>query len=954
MGVRLTGTGAPFVGVTYEYTKQRKRMLAFQAIPEQKIKVFISSICGREKYDTVRAELKRAIEATGLADVYLFEEKGAATLPAGAHYSFALEDSDICIFLIDNADGISQGVQNEIDVVKKQNIKALYYFCDENSTKKTALEQSLMGANNAKSKTIHKFSDLSQNGVYDLINDIVTAYHYYCKGKFSLNSIFDNNELQHMDIVSLEKLQVPAIPKIVLENIDKCKEYILKFVLGQSYFLFSDGSEKCNKIDEWCAQFFPILFEGKSIKYYNVGMFLETLKEQQTEQHYGIVQIRWQAIQAYFLGDIAKCVKYLEDALTIAKETNQPTWIIKDILIDLRNQYLTLDVMKNCYSESDAQKELTESNEDIYYPILDRINESLYEKCIESLYKEKTQSPYTVTYGSELERYSELLASAYIISMYNGSLTHITLFYKKLKNFLFFLSCKYDDWNFRRDMLKLEIYEGKEKEIKGIQDSYPEVLNNLDANDAKMIMEFCDNNPVKHRKFISQLYAFGTVGYYLNNEDYEKYEILLVNEIKKWLNDSYAVVFIGQIIFRSLSGIAYRMSQEILAEICCLFINRRYTRWFRDMFLFIQNYIDLRKMSVNSSNMLIKHIISIFEDDKQRKQIHDTPHFLGTLRIQNKIITEEIDKKVAEYFPKYYYGDYRLETIEDEAQDLPTFIQDYIQRIQSNNDTQGKNGIYFEKGTRDIAIVRSILLKNDIDFDTEIMDSVISVVTDTLLVSKEGINTKLDAVSLLICIVIKYSKDYKRNLHVFKKLVKNKEKIELPDRDIMSSNIDSISLKISLQFLFSAMDMDTYFDILELMPYIQNDIPTTISVTRIIAEYLEVTDNVILPQKVEAIVLQNVLQWLRLNHVDVRWNATRILLKMARTSENSAIVNHQLILLIDSDNVYIKNLILRNIYKESGISEVTRNYIIAKCENDANFVVRMVCEKEKNKHIKEE
>lgn len=34
--------------------------------------------------------------------------------------------SDVCIFLIDNADGIKPGVQSEIDTVKKHDIKALY------------------------------------------------------------------------------------------------------------------------------------------------------------------------------------------------------------------------------------------------------------------------------------------------------------------------------------------------------------------------------------------------------------------------------------------------------------------------------------------------------------------------------------------------------------------------------------------------------------------------------------------------------------------------------------------------------------------------------------------------------------------------------------------------------------------------------------------------------------
>ena len=123
MGVGLTDMHTPFRGTTQGYTRKRRLVTRFQIDPHQKIRVFISSICGQPKYDKIREELRTAIEATSLASVYVFESEGASTLPAGEHYTRALEDSDVCIFLIDNLDGISSGVQAEIDIVQKQNIK---------------------------------------------------------------------------------------------------------------------------------------------------------------------------------------------------------------------------------------------------------------------------------------------------------------------------------------------------------------------------------------------------------------------------------------------------------------------------------------------------------------------------------------------------------------------------------------------------------------------------------------------------------------------------------------------------------------------------------------------------------------------------------------------------------------------------------------------------------------
>ena len=312
MGVRLTGISTPVGGLSWEYTKAEEKFTPLMMSPGQKIKVFISSICGVEKYDKVRAELKSAIEATQLADVYTFEGKGASTLPADAHYTLALEDSDICIFLIDNADGIKPGVQAEIDTVKKYNIKALYYFCDETQKEKTALEQSLMGAHFAKSKTVHSFSELSQDGARALIDDIIAVYHYYCTGRIILKSDEDD-EVQSVEVAGTEKYQLPTIPKATLKNVDKCRDYILKFVLGYSRGRYPDETEKTSEFDEWGLQFLPILFEGKSIKHFNTAMYLDTLKAQQDDEHYQIVHIRWQAIQAYFAGDIEKCVGYHDE-----------------------------------------------------------------------------------------------------------------------------------------------------------------------------------------------------------------------------------------------------------------------------------------------------------------------------------------------------------------------------------------------------------------------------------------------------------------------------------------------------------------------------------------------------------------------------------------------------------------------------------------------------------------
>ena len=949
MGIRITEVSTPLGGIAWEYTSkaEEKEIPLLPALqPGRKIEVFISSICGDHgKYDHVRAELKKLIEETGLANVYLFEGEGAASIPAGSHYVFALEDCDICIFLIDNADGITPGVQKEIDTVKRNNIKALYYFCDETKKEKTALEQSLMGAQFAKSKPINKFDDLIQNGFQDLINDITAIYHHYCKGRLLWEREDETEAVHQIDVAKTEIVQLKTIPKSVLKNIDQCSDYLVNFSVGHN-FRFPGEEIHTGEMDEWGVQFLQILFEAKSIKLFNVSMFLESIKETQTDGYFQITQIRWQAIQAYFMGDIETCVEHLENALALARETNQPTWVIKDILVDLRNQRITLCTLKHLPTNMDAQQELTDSDEELYYPLIDRVHESLHEKIVQGLYKDKTKSPYTVTMGNNYNQYGNLLASSFVIAMYNGSLTHLLLIYDKVKNFIFYLICKYTDWDLRKRLLQLSVFAGNEKEISNLQDTYPEILNQMMADDAAAIMEFCNNQPVPYRRLISQLLGFGAVGYYLSDADFQTYETIIVNGIKDFLNDDNPVIYVGQNIFKGLAGAAYRMSQSTLVEICTLFMDREYRRWYTDMFDFIANRIDLQKMNKETAATLLKSIIEALENEKDREQIKHAPKFLFMLRKQDRQLTEELDLKVAEYLPSFYNGAYKLETTEEQRTDLPVFVQKYVGQINDHNTTQGVGGAFVDYSTRYAATLRSILLWSDDVWDDSLMDSVVAVVADTILMSKESIQIKLDSVDLLICIALKFPEHFKRNRGTYDKIFASRDKIEADEDTISSANIGVISLKLGLNFLFSAMGIDVYTEILELMPYVQGDTATMIAVARMIDHYLEIKDDVILPPRVDVVVLQNVLQWLQSDNLDTRCIATRILLALARNPENKSVVNRRLLSLIDSECVYIKNLILRRIGKTKGINDVTRAYITTKCENDPCYVVRMVCAEE--------
>lgn len=247
MNIRFTGISTPIVGLSWEYVEDQKRMRASSFLDCEKIKVFICSKRDDGKYKKIRAELKVAIEKTQLAKVYSFEDAGASTESAENHYKLALQDSDVCIFLIENSDGIPEEVQAQLDDVKKYNIKTLYYFCDEKEKEPTPLQQSLMSDHNAKSKTVHNFSELSENGAKDLIDDILGIYHSYCKNRLILKED-DSDYFQESGVVGTENYQLPVIPKSVIQNVDKCGEALMQFVLGNTIGRVPFDEEKTSEM----------------------------------------------------------------------------------------------------------------------------------------------------------------------------------------------------------------------------------------------------------------------------------------------------------------------------------------------------------------------------------------------------------------------------------------------------------------------------------------------------------------------------------------------------------------------------------------------------------------------------------------------------------------------------------------------------------------------------------
>ncbi len=179
---------------------------------EERIKVFISSKCGGERvnfdklvhnaskskediaknavranYDLVRRALKRSLDATDFISTYVFEDEAASTLSAQQDYFDQLDNSDVCLFLIDNFDdGISPGLLAEITRAQKLNKKSLYLFLNHPDHEITSIQKNLEGPNGGRFAVVYDTRQFIDMGYEAIITNIRQIYQMYCKGKLVL------------------------------------------------------------------------------------------------------------------------------------------------------------------------------------------------------------------------------------------------------------------------------------------------------------------------------------------------------------------------------------------------------------------------------------------------------------------------------------------------------------------------------------------------------------------------------------------------------------------------------------------------------------------------------------------------------------------------------------------------------------------------------------------------
>ncbi len=178
---------------------------------EYKVNVFISSKCGG-RYTIIRKALKELLLETGMTHVYVFETAPGSSQPMPDVYLNYINESHLCLFLIDNKDGVTNPVLAEFQRAKELGKKIICVFCDEKKKKPTQLEDEIKRKKIGKYCIVHEFSDITKAAYKSVMQDILDAY----KNKSSTSVSSDSNSDS-----SSEKLLTLADSYIIKKNMFK-------------------------------------------------------------------------------------------------------------------------------------------------------------------------------------------------------------------------------------------------------------------------------------------------------------------------------------------------------------------------------------------------------------------------------------------------------------------------------------------------------------------------------------------------------------------------------------------------------------------------------------------------------------------------------------------------------------------------------------------------------------
>ena len=896
-----------------------------------KLRVFISSKCGG-KYSIARKALKTLLEATGLIEVYAFESEPAGSQDTVSSYLNYVDEADLCLFLVDNYDGVPEPVLKEEKRAKAKSLRLIYIFCDENEKRPTPMQQEIKTGLTQKYFTVHEFSDVVSKAYESIMQDLISVYKVKSPVEVQVNE-------EHSQDLPMIAKSTYRLNKEKLTRFKKTRNALAKIF---DYVDFDDNTAATD-LDEYAMQH---LFFITGQRQYNHEQFVKLYQEIIKDQEQGLSKLlncRFEAADLYYQGKHKECIEKLRSSLKEAVENEEvPNWLANDVAIDLRHvQCLVEDSENQMMVEKDSQKFIDASVENVYYPCLDRIVESFYEQISNDYFKYLNTAPYTTYYGGSSLLFTRI-ADAYVISLMHGSILHTELVRERMVAALQMLLSYYGDHDLYVELIRLLVLTRKRKKLDTALRTYNQFEDIVNDSDVASILSSIENTANGYRKTQCKLLLVSRFGYYMNDDTYCTTSSELVNYSMDWVTRKSREIVVGDYIFDFYKRNTCRLENDQIIDFVTLIFKQQLKRFYDDCYELI-HVIDFSKVSVQNQENLMQHFIGtiVSQDDTLIFHYYKSAiiQFACTSAVDKTMLNECLRK----YNPDFYNGDYMRIALSQGETD--SNIKHFLSVANDDNQKRGKDGSYSVGQREPHEIICDILRNKECCLCDEILADLIISITETLSNERQTVTAKIASLQLLSYLYLHYP-DYQEWGRIEQDLINNKENyIQGHEMGVLEKNSTHILLFV---YELLAGFLDKQYEELatsKLFSTSQDDGFSAIMYLKTIHCCLDLG----VKRKLEPTLLSALCYYCisMTNHKerDVRFNAVKGLICLTHFPEICNLALKQLSKTMDSGSYEIKTAIVARVSKMNDSDDEYIEYILKKAKVDNNFLVRYVANK---------
>lgn len=926
-------------------------------ISEEKIKVFISSKCGGERinfdklvdttskskkdvaekairtsYDLVRKALKLSLEETGFIKVYLFEDDLPSTSSAGEDYIYKIDESHVCLFLIDNFDEIiSEGVLKEISRAKELNKKSIYLFLNDPRREITSIQENFKGVNGAHFLNIIDIRDFIDIGYHSVINDIVNKYQQYTRENI------DRKEKAASPIeITRESFPTETmdIKKQIFQNLGLTKNRI-------SGLIFNPGDEKVKSsdLDKSCLEIIEVLIGEKKFDDVNLAALLEPLRGIQSPELYEVVNLRWEAISSFYKSDIDNALTILESLYNKYSENGIiPKWLVNDILIDWRNINEVKNQANNIIFDPSIQRKIDQQDSIVFFPLIDRFSTNINDDIWDRNFNISTSSPYTSSFYG-LEGSFGYISNYLFTAIYYGSLIHLVFTLKQIQKVLFDIVQIENNLLNKIQLMRMSILFGDENEFKKITDKYKSSLSHSTTREILDLYKLADTKPLPHQKSSWKLILFKEIGYYFSDIDYET----ISNEIIDYSHDLICIENPNfRLVDKLIEALKFnkdRLSKEKIVDFAIEVFNKNYYRFFDSIFDLLSK-LNFRTMPQELLRDLLLQVEAVLGNEEIKQRILNIEKFFIRIRKSRDDFSAEIDEIVERHYPEFFKQDYHLEIY---PIDRIIHIKRYLDSIKSRNLVQGKNGMFIGYLDNPYITIKNIIEHDKIFVSEELRDDLLKEIANTLFSETQTYTEKINSIQLLLCLKrqdLSNSFDWNNYYFILKQNITNAEK----GNSIFFKEDSDLLLKLSLIILRITFGEDCLQEILEILAFINNGSNREIIESLIALEdFLKVEKNNLAENPIISLVVQYISAFCFHEDDEIRSCTVGVLYQLIDSKYASFVVN-RLVKMMDDNDFKVKWAIVNQASLIKQHSLTSFNYIVGKAKIDNNYLVRKVIE----------